>query len=87
LRFTTTHITPGTTVHVEFDPAASVSGQVAWCGAQTAGVHFHRRLNTDVAVRLGLEEAPPPSTPAPEPAAETTGLQHWVRAIFGFVKR
>lgn len=87
VRISTVHVTPGTTVHIDLNPAASVSGQVAWSGPQTAGVKFHRRLDTAVAVQLGIEDAP---AAADDPIAVTDpargGLQHWIRAVFGFVK-
>ena len=87
MTFESAHVTPGTTVHIDFRPAGSVSGQVAWSGHGTAGVHFHRRLDTALAVRCGIEEAPPPVTEEiDEPAAEPRGLQHWIRAVFGFSK-
>lgn len=82
------HVTPGTTVHIDFAAAPSVSGQVAWSRPGSAGVHFHRRLNTDLAVRYGIEEAPSPVEAIAEVTPKASGgLQHWIRAVFGFSKR
>jgi hypothetical protein len=82
------HMAPGTTVHIDFDSAGSVSGVVAWSGAHTAGIKFHRYLDTAVAVKMGIEQPRAPEVPAIELApADPTGLQHWIRAMFGFVKR
>jgi hypothetical protein len=87
LRFGDTNVVPGTTIYLDLQPAASVSGQVAWVGGGNAGVRFHRRLGSELAVPLGIEEAAPVS-PLPElpSTGEPKGLQHWIRRFFGLAR-
>jgi len=88
IRLATAHLLPGTTVHIDLGRDETVSGMVAWTGAETAGIQFHRRLGTDVAVQKGIVQASETATARIEAVAEArVGLQHWMRAVVGFVKR
>ena len=77
-------IPTGSTVHLDLQPASSVTGQVVWVNARAAGIRFHRRLRSEIAVDLGIEQ---PTVVEPEPEIvyeQPKGLHHWVRRIFGF---
>jgi len=82
-------IPSGSTIHLDLKPAASVTGQVVWVNAGAAGIQFHRRLRSDLAMDMGIEYRPPVETSEepvePTPIAEV--LSHWVRRVFGLKQR
>ncbi len=83
------NIPSGSTVHLDLKPAASVTGQIVWVHAGAAGIQFHRRLRSDLAVDMGIEQRP--VAKAPEKVDEATpiaqALSHWVRRVFGMQPR
>lgn len=77
-------VTAGTTVHLDFGPGRRISGQVMWSGPQSAGVRFDTLLSPDLAIALGLAEAPVVELTAEEPTEiQTPGpsLPHWLRRL------
>ena len=83
------NIPSGSTVHLDLKPASSVTGQVVWVDARAAGIQFEKRFRSELAVDLGIEQAPVEETPEEivEAPAGVSGLQHWVRRIFEFQRR
>lgn len=84
LRFDHLDVPRGSTVILDLRQA-QLSGEIAWSAAGSSGVKFHRRLPSDTAVFVGLEEAPAPAA-EDEPDrydAPAAGLSHWVRRVLG----
>ena len=81
-------IPSGSTVHLDLKPASSVTGQVVWVNARAAGIRFHRRLRSELAIDLGIEQ-PCAVEPVEEIVEDVPaiGLHHWIRRVFGFGKR
>lgn len=77
---------PGSTVNLDL-ARTRVVGQVAWTSGTDVGVRFHKRLPADVAIAVGLEEAPAElsADQLVGDALPVTGLRHWIRRVFGFV--
>ena len=82
--FDLANVPSGSTVHLDLNPAHSVTGQVVWVSSRGAGIQFHRRLNRSIAVDVGLEQAPAAEVQAPAEYVpeERSGLPHWIRRVF-----
>ncbi len=89
VRFGPAQLQTGSTVHLDLDPASSVTGQVVWVHAGHAGIRFHRRLHSNLAVHMGIEQRVVEASPEPaEPATPIAGVfSHWIRRAFGMPQR
>jgi hypothetical protein len=75
----------GATVHFDLGPGRRVTGMVMWSGPRDAGVRFNRSLTSDMAILLGLEQAPvmqiETAEEDPLPAGPLAPIAHWIRRL------